>query len=162
MEKKTIIGIGEYKAAINPMTLVTLGLGSCVGVCLRDPRQRVGGMIHIMLPESGGKSVSKPGKYADVGIPLLIAEMKKLGASPSALEAKIAGGAAMFKSDKSTMEVGRRNIDSVKLILKQCGIPILSEECGGSRARSIEYSVETGALMIRKVGGGEKTEILTL
>lgn len=162
MERKSIIGIGEFKASTNPMTLVTLGLGSCVGVCLRDARTRVGGMIHVMLPDSGGKSVTKPGKYADTGIPLLVEEMKKLGAGTTNLEAKIAGGAAMFKAGSSTMEVGKRNIESVKKALKAKGIRLLAEDCQGSRARSIEYTLETGSLMIRKVGGGEKPELITI
>ncbi|HIP92712.1 MAG TPA: chemotaxis protein CheD, partial [Thermotoga sp.] len=57
MKKKVIIGIGEYAVERNPAILVTLGLGSCVGVCIRDPSAKVGGMVHVMLPDSGGKNV---------------------------------------------------------------------------------------------------------
>ena len=162
MEEKAIIGIGEYKSGKNPLVLVTLGLGSCVGVCIRDPAKGVGGLIHVMLPESGGKEVSKPGKYADSGIEVLLKEMGALGANLSKLEAKIAGGAAMFKSTGSPMEVGKRNTEAVKNVLAQKKIRLLSEDTGGTRARSIEYNIQTGILQIRKVGGGEKTEILEL
>ena len=78
MGQKTIIGIGEYVAAKSPQILVTLGLGSCVGVCILDKASGIGGLIHVMLPDSGGRTVAKPGKYADTGIPILIEEMKKL------------------------------------------------------------------------------------
>jgi len=159
MGEKIIIGIGEYKAARNPAILVTLGLGSCVGVCIRDPHRKIGGMIHVMLPDSGrNKNVKNPGKYADTGIPLLLEEVRKLGGNLNNLEAKIAGGASMFKSN-SSMDIGRRNVEAVKNMLKKYGIKLLAEDVGGNKARSIEYNISTGALLIRVVGGGEKLEI---
>ena len=68
----------------------------------------------------------------------------------------------MFKSTGSPMEVGKRNTEAVKNVLAQKKIRLLSEDTGGTRARSIEYNIQTGILQIRKVGGGEKTEILEL
>jgi len=158
MSGKHIIGIGEFKAAKNPDILVTLGLGSCVGVCIKEKSGKIGGMIHVMLPDSGGKTVAKPGKYADTGIDELLKAMEKLGADISRLEAKIAGGASMFKTSGSSMEVGKRNVEAVKRKLSGCRIRIISEDTGGNRARSIEYNLSDGILSIRKVGGGEKTE----
>ncbi|KUK19989.1 MAG: putative chemoreceptor glutamine deamidase CheD, partial [Pseudothermotoga lettingae] len=55
--KKVVIGIGEAAVERNPAVIVTLGLGSCVGVCLRDPTAHVGGMAHVMLPESMNREV---------------------------------------------------------------------------------------------------------
>ncbi len=162
MGQKTIIGIGEYVAAKSPQVLVTLGLGSCVGVCIIDKSSGVGGLIHVMLPDSGGRTVPKPGKYADTGIPILLDEMKKLGASTASLEAKIAGGAAMFKKAGSSMEVGKRNIESVKKTLSKLRIRLKSDDVGGNRARSIEYNLSNGMLSVRKVGGGEKTEVIQI
>ncbi|HPE69636.1 MAG TPA: chemotaxis protein CheD [Thermotogota bacterium] len=162
MDSKLIIGIGEFKAAKNPSILVTLGLGSCVGVCLRDSASGIGGLIHVMLPDSGGKVVNKPGKYADLGIPKLLEEMAKLGANISRLEAKMAGGAAMFKNTGSSMEVGKRNVEAIRKVLASKRIRLLSEDTGGNRARSIEFTVESGVLRIRKVGGGETTEMIEI
>ncbi len=162
MGAKSIIGIGEYKADKNPGILVTLGLGSCVGVCIIDKTSGIGGLIHVMLPDSGGKSVAKPGKYADTGIPILLEDMKKLGANINRLEAKIAGGAAMFKSKGSSMEVGKRNVEAVKKVLRGKRIKIRAEDTAGGRARSIEYNLATGVLNVRKVGGGEKTEVVQI
>ncbi|MDI3472129.1 MAG: chemotaxis protein CheD [Thermotogaceae bacterium] len=158
MAEKIIIGIGEYKAAKNPAILVTLGLGSCVGVCIRDPLNRVGGMIHVMLPNSGGSETKNPGKYADTGIPLLLEEIKKLGGNLNNLEAKIAGGANMFKNSGS-LNIGMKNIEAVKEQIRKYKIKLLAEDVGGNRARSIEYNISTGVLLIRVVGGGEKLEI---
>jgi len=33
---------------------------------------------------------------------------------------------------------------------------------GGNRARSIEYNIETGKLLVRKVGGGETIQVLEI
>lgn len=162
MVEKIIIGIGEYQAGKNPLVLVTLGLGSCVGIGLRDAAKGIGGLIHVMLPDSGGKEVAKPGKYADSGILILLHEMQKLGANLGKLEAKIAGGAAMFKATGSSMEVGKRNVEAIRKILSNEKIKLLGEDTGGVRARSVEYDIQFGILHIRKVGGGEKTELLEI
>lgn len=152
---KKIIGIGEYAVSKSPDILVTLGLGSCVGVCIWDKNKKVGGLIHVMLPKSPNSNVVKPGKYADLGISLLMEELKKMGGSN--YTAKIFGGAAMFKG--SSMDVGKKNVESVKEQLKILNIRIIAEDTGGNRARSIEFNLDTGEVMVKKVGGGEKVEI---
>jgi len=157
MKKKVIIGIGEYAAEKPPAVIVTLGLGSCVGVCIRDPSTRIGGMVHVMLPDSGGKTVSNPGKFADTGIKVLLDEMKKKGANMVRLEAKIARGAAMFEG--KGMNIGQRNVQAVKKWLMHHRVKLVAEDTGGNRARSIEYDLESGKLLVRKVGGGERVEI---
>ncbi len=160
MVKKTIIGIGEIAIEKNPAIIVTLGLGSCVGVCVRDPVARIGGMAHVMLPESPDKDIKNPGKYADTAVKYLIEKLVEMGASQSRIEAKIAGGAAMFESN--AMNIGKKNADAVKYWLKYYGIPLKGEDTGGNRARSIEYNVETGKLLVRKVGGGETVQIIEI
>ncbi len=44
------LGIAESKIAQSSDKLVTLGLGSCVGLVIYDPVSKVSGMVHIMLP----------------------------------------------------------------------------------------------------------------
>ncbi|MGQ9855467.1 MAG: chemoreceptor glutamine deamidase/glutamate methylesterase CheD [Fervidobacterium sp.] len=159
MKKKVIIGIGEWAVEKNPAVLVTLGLGSCVGVCIRDPVAKVGGMVHVMLPESGGKPTNTPGKFADTGVNLVIEEMVKMGASRGRLEAKIAGGASMFQS---AMDIGARNTQAVKSALQRNGVKILAEDTGGNKARSIEYDIESGKLLVRKVKTGDAVEVIEI
>lgn len=156
MKKKVIIGIGEWAAERNPAILVTLGLGSCVGVCIRDPVAKVGAMVHVMLPDSGGKPTNTPGKFADTGVDLIVEELLKIGAQRSRLEAKIAGGASMFQS---AMDIGARNSEAAKKALQRNGIKLMAEDIGGNKARSIEYDIETGRLLIRKVKTGDAVEV---
>lgn len=156
MKKKVIIGIGEWAVERNPAILVTLGLGSCVGVCVRDPIAKVGAMVHVMLPDSGGKPTNTPGKFADTGVDIIVEELLKMGAQRNRLEAKIAGGASMFQS---AMDIGARNVEAVKKSLQRNGIKLIAEDTGGNKARSIEYDIETGKLLVRKVKTGDAVEV---
>ncbi len=71
----TRVRMAEYYITKSPGVLVTIGLGSCIGIAIYDKYNKIGGLIHIMLPEN--KSELKPAKYASTGIPLLITKMKK-------------------------------------------------------------------------------------
>ena len=52
-EQASMIGIGEYRVGSFPM--ITIGLGSCIGLTLYDPNLRLGAMVHIMLPGKAGE-----------------------------------------------------------------------------------------------------------
>ena len=101
--KQIKVGIADMNTAVSPDIIMTIGLGSCVGITLYDGVNRIGGLSHIMLPDSTQfSSVNNAMKFADLAIPMLIEKLEKLGARKRNLKAKIAGGASMFKfKDKS-------------------------------------------------------------
>ena len=149
------VGIAELKVAGQPDRLITMGLGSCVGLTLYDPLTKIGGLLHIMLPDSALFSeVTKPAKFADLGIPLLIAEIKRRGGRVGNLQAKMAGGAQMFSgaNDKFMLNIGARNIVTTKSILKGLGIRVLAEDVGGGRGRTMILDTASGLVYIRAVG----------
>ncbi len=149
------VGIADYKIARNPGRLITLGLGSCVGVSLYDPVARVGGLLHVMLPDSTQfNNINKPAKFADLGIPLLVKEMHYLGAVVRRLQAKLVGGAQMFSGldDKMTLNIGLRNTEKSREVLKKLGVPVMSEEVGGNRGRTMILNTVTGEVVIRTLG----------
>lgn len=154
------VGMAEYKVAKSPAILVSLGLGSCVGVALYEPTKKIGGLAHVMLPDSSlsGKKEFNPGKFADTAIDMMIQDMVRIGVDPKRLTGKIAGGAQMFqiKSDSSIMQIGRRNVEAVKSKLALLNIKILSEDVEGNYGRTIEFNCETGELTIRTIGHGIK------
>lgn len=158
--KKVVIGIGEIAVESNPAVLVTLGLGSCVGVCVRDPVERIGAMAHVMLPDSSGRTISNPGKFADTAVKYVVNKLKEKGCNPTRLEAKIAGGASMFQTN--SVNIGLKNVEAVKFWLERFKIRLKAEDTGGTKARSIEFNIGTGKLMVRKVGGGGTVEILEI
>ncbi|KUK13932.1 MAG: putative chemoreceptor glutamine deamidase CheD [bacterium 42_11] len=153
------VGIADFNIAKSPDILTTLGLGSCVGVALYDKVAKIGGLAHIMLPDSkqarGGQN---PAKFADTAIPLLIEKMERAGASRIRIVAKIAGGAQMFSfSDKNLqLSIGKRNVEAVKLVLAEEKIPLVAEDTGGNFGRSVELHTDTGKFVIRTVGHGIK------
>lgn len=152
--------MAEYKAAKSPYSLITLGLGSCVGVTLYDNLTKVGGLAHVMLPDStlSGKKDYNPGKFADTAIDVLIEEMLKLGASKNRMVSKIAGGAQMFqiKSENNIMQIGKRNVEAVRNKLNQLNIRIVAEDVEGNYGRTIEFFCEDGRLAVRTIGHGAR------
>ncbi len=153
------VGMADLKVVSHPDALTTLGLGSCVGICLYDSTTKVTGMAHIMLPSS--KAIRKnenTAKFADTAIVELIAQMEKLGAKRSRFIAKIAGGAQMFSftSQNETMKIGERNAEAVREILKDLGIPIKADDTGGNFGRTIEFFSDNGKLIIKTAGKGVK------
>ncbi len=153
------VGMADYKVGRSPSSLISYGLGSCIGIALYDSVTKIGGLAHIMLPDSTqARSAENPAKFADSAIPLVLEEMIKLGAVRSRITAKIAGGAQMFTFANTTdiMRVGERNAEAVRVLLKKVDIRILSEDTGGNYGRTVELRLETGVYRIKTIDKGEK------
>ena len=152
------VGMADLKTCLPPNGITTLGLGSCVGIALRDKNNKVGGLAHIMLPDSTViANQTNVAKFADTGIVELIKQMEKLGAVKRNMVAKIAGGATMFAvSSRTSLNVGERNVEAVKKKLKELGIPILAEDTGLNYGRTVIFYPETGDYVIKAVGKPEK------
>lgn len=154
------VGMADLKTCISPDGVTTLGLGSCVGIALRDPMTKIGGLAHIMLPDSTAikNSQQNIAKFADTGIVELVEQMEKLGAKRSRIVAKIAGGATMFSFQGSSNlvgQVGDRNVAATKAKLKELKIPILAEDTGANYGRTVIFYPESGEFHIRAVGKSE-------
>jgi chemotaxis protein CheD len=153
------VGMGDFKMARPPDKLITAGLGSCIGICMLDPKSRIACMIHIMLPSSqNDKKISNPGKYADTAIIAALEAMGKCGADTSHLVAKIAGGAQMFRfsGNNDFFKVGERNAKAVEEHLVKNNITLLNKDIGGNVGRTIIFDPATGELSIRTIKEGEK------
>ncbi len=146
------VRIAEWKVARAPTRFVAYGLGSCVGILLRDADSRVGGMAHVMLPESRlYPGVSEPGKYADTAIESMLLEMGKLGADRSLLNAKLVGGATMFgpSSRITGLTIGLRNVMAAREHLTRLGIPVVAEDVGGRKGRTVFFDLQDGSVKVR-------------
>lgn len=160
MELKDVrVGIADLNTVEAPGKIITVGLGSCIGIAIYDRIKRIGGLAHIMLPDSKQFSnVTNPMKFADLAIPMLVEKMEKMGANKRNMKAKIAGGASMFNfSDKNMItDIGSRNGVAVKEALQKQGIQLIAEDIGGNKGRTITLDADTGNLQIRIVGLGIK------
>ncbi|MCM1268252.1 MAG: chemotaxis protein CheD [Bacteroidales bacterium] len=152
------VGMADLKVCVSPDSVITLGLGSCVGIAIRDPITKIGGLAHIMLPDSTMiRNNSNIPKFADTGIEELVRQVTLKGASRARLVAKIAGGAQMFGfgSQSESVQVGKRNVEATKKKLAQMKIPILAEDTGKNFGRTVIFYPETGDYVIRAVGKAE-------
>lgn len=151
------VGMADLNIAKHPDRLITLGLGSCIGITLYDPVTKVGGMAHIMLPDSTQiKNNSNKAKFADTAIIELIERMLQSGASKPNLVAKLAGGAQMFdfKQASEIMRVGLRNEMATRKILESLNIPIVASDTGENYGRTIELHTDTGNLIVKTINHG--------
>ena len=159
MNEVTRVEMAEFKIMHNPDTLVTSALGSCIGVTLYDPELKIGGLAHIMLPDSSiARERSNPAKFADTAIKAMVEELIKRGAECSRMEAKLTGGARMFSfAGKSPlMDIGEKNVAAAKLILCEKGIRIVAEDTGENYGRCVEFCCSTGELKVKSLTRGEK------
>ncbi|ADI01760.1 CheD, stimulates methylation of MCP proteins [Syntrophothermus lipocalidus DSM 12680] len=153
------VGMADLRVAKAPDKLMSAGLGSCVGVCLYDKTAKLGGLAHVMLPASlQAKNVQNRAKFADTALDMLVDEMEKTGGNRARFTAKIAGGAQMFRfaGDSDIMRIGERNVQAVEENLRRHGIKLVAKDTGGNFGRTIVFDIETGDLLVKTIGHGER------
>ena len=150
--RETMVRMGELAATRSAdEVLVSLGLGSCIGVAVIDPHSRVAGLAHIMLPAATPGAASPGARSADEGVPALVDAVVELGARRSRLEATLVGGAAMF----SGLDIGARNAEAVHAALAAERIPVRAAATGGSTGRTIRIYVSVARVTVTEAGGRE-------
>jgi len=132
--------------------LVSLGLGSCIGLALIDVRAAVAGLAHVVLPASDGRD-GTPGKFADTAVPALLDGLLGLGALRPRLEVSLVGGAQMFAAKDSSLAIGRRNEEGVRAALRALRLPVVAHCTGGKAGRTIRVAVGTGEVTVKEAGG---------
>ncbi len=132
--------------------LITFALGSCLGVSLWDPIAHVGGLLHLMLPESSTnpeKGVTQPFMFADTGVPRFFKEAYALGAEKARLVVCVAGGASLGVPGESCFQIGQRNIATLRKLFWKNGVLIHAQETGGRTPRTMSIHVGTGEVTLK-------------
>lgn len=155
-----LVSMAECKVTKCPAILSSVGVGSCIAVVLYDPIQKIGGLAHIMLPSIHAfKNKSRPGKFADAAIKIVLEKMETLGARKHRIRAKIFGGANMFPSIVTRsflMNIGERNAQAVREELGKKRISIVAEEIGGNFGRTVFFDLENGKVRVKNIFGEER------
>ena len=134
-------------------TIITSALGSCIAVLLGDPKVKLAGLLHYMLPTAKGSAdpTKPPAMFADSGIPLLFEKMYQRGSTKENIVVTVAGGAAMGGPD--LFEIGNRNVTALRKIFWKNGVLIAAEDVGGSSSRTVSIEVATGLVTVRTPEG---------
>jgi len=152
------IGIAEMAVAKIPAVLITRSIGSCVGIALYDPINKIGGLVHVMNPDSNiiknNKGRKNHAKFADLAVKAMVDKMIKVGAKKKCIIAKLVGGAKMFSAvcDNSIMNIGARIVKASKTALEVEGIDIVAEDVGRNYGRMIEFDTRNGSMKIKSIG----------
>jgi chemotaxis protein CheD len=149
--------MGELVVSNTPDdVLVSIGLGSCIGLALVEPSKGLGALAHIMLPEAPeeGDAAGGEAKFADVAVPRLVERMRDAGALPSRMQAAVVGGASMFAfSGGSGLDIGPRNEREVLTQLERCHVRVLATATGGTTGRTMRVHVADGRVTVKTAGG---------
>lgn len=153
-----IVGVSDMKVSNDPKAmLVAYSLGSCIGISIYDPIERVGGLLHYMLPESGidaAKAEKNPFMFADTGIPALFKAAYDLGAKKKRMKVIVAGGAQII-DQKGFFNIGKRNHMALRKLLFKNNVMIAHEDIAGNANRTIKLNIGTGETYIKISGQGE-------
>jgi chemotaxis protein CheD len=149
--------MGDWVVSTAPGdVLVSIGLGSCIGLALIEPAKPIAALAHIMLPEApeGYDGRGGEAKFADRAVPLLVDRMRDAGVSTSKLRAIVVGGAKMFSlSGGSGLDIGARNERAVLDELGRAGVRVHALETGGTIGRTVRVHVGEGRVSVKSAGG---------
>jgi chemotaxis protein CheD len=149
-QKITTINIGDAYAGNQGEVIYTL-LGSCVAVCLYDPKMHIGGMNHVYLPGDTKRSLPFENKYSENTMGQLMKCVFKLNSNRRNLVAKLFGGAHIISQITDELSVGSKIIDYVKGFLEKERIPVVAWDLGGSMARKVYFCIDTGDVYVKKI-----------
>ncbi len=158
-QQRVVVGVGDVAVSNNAnVVLSTFALGSCVGIIVYDAEVKVGGLIHIMLPDSAlspEKAQKQPAMFADTGMPLMFRNLCGLRSERRRMRAFVAGGASVI-SGSDMFKIGERNIMAVKKLVNTLGIPVVKADVGGVNNRTIHLNVGTGEVSMKTPLGTSK------
>jgi chemotaxis protein CheD len=159
--KVITVGIADCQVSKDAdAALVTHALGSCVAVVVHDAQAGVGGLLHLMLPESSidaQKAKGKPFMFADTGIPQLFHLAYALGAEKRRMSVRLIGGAQVMDPN-GVFNIGKRNHLACRKLLWMAGVMVHGEVVGGAVSRTVRLMVRSGQLLWN-TGGGELQEL---
>jgi putative nucleotidyltransferase with HDIG domain len=159
------VAAGSHFVGQKQPLLLQAFLGTCVGLSLYDPKNRVGGIIHLLLPEPvSAATVDQPDKYATTGVPRFIEAVCAAGADKDELRAGVAGGALVgpLNQQDIDLDIGGRTAEKVLAILTEEQIEIEKSETGGFFTCRLGLDLRTGEVTIEPAGVDKIAEDVTI
>jgi chemotaxis protein CheD len=157
--QQVIVGIGDMAVSDNrEVVLSTYALGSCIGLVAYEPVRRIGGILHLMLPDSAispEKAAAHPAMFADTGLPEFFGQLSAFGLRPGALKLFVAGGANVIAGE-DTFRIGERNMKATIEYLGRNGFRVARTETGGSVNRTLHLDIATGLVRLKMPNSEEE------
>jgi chemotaxis protein CheD len=145
-----VAGIGEMVlSSSSDSNLIAYGLGSCIALAVWDPRSKVGGLAHFMLP-NGPANEGSPVKFIDTGLDTFLKALEAKGATLSRCTIKAAGAAAMLTVGGG-LAIGKRNAESMQSALAERGLTLAASSLGGTAGRTVQLTVSDGRFLIKSL-----------
>ena len=153
--KTLVVGVADMVVSNDGSAeIVTYSLGSCLGISVYDPVKKIGGLLHIMLPDSKidpVKANTAPFMFVDTGVPRLFHAAYNLGAERSRLLIKVAGGAQLL-DQQGVFNIGARNYDALIKLLGQNGLKPHAVDVGGLSSRTVRLDLTNGNVSVKTPG----------
>ncbi len=137
-----------YAMANREASVIRAVLGNCVAVTFFDRNNCFGGMNQFVFPKTDRRE-DMTAQYGNVGIRALFRMLLDMGANRDGLVAQIIGGSEcrIFNDDG----LGLQNIHLARGVLEKLGVPVVSEDVGGSMGRKVIYHTGTNEMAVFKV-----------
>ena len=163
MQQTEQVDLGEIKVVDNKATVFTVpNVGTSLVVIIYDHQNKIGGLAHIVLPESSLSTTpfgeQMPGKYADVAVPRLMESFSELGGQKRGSIVRIVGGAQLFNfggGAGNLLNIGARNATAVRTAMSKQGLAIDKADTGGNKSRALRFILATGQVYVHQIGGSE-------
>jgi chemotaxis protein CheD len=152
--KQVYLHPGDIYVSRQPAN-ISIILGSCVAVCIYNPRLKFGGATHYLLPSLRAAVGPNSPRYGDFAIKQLLDQMKQAGSKKIELQAHVYGGASVLDSFRASTEVsiGNKNVRLALDMLAEESILIVKRETGGEKGRKITMRTDTGEITRKTIGG---------
>jgi chemotaxis protein CheD len=152
-----IIQVTNQKAAV----LIIPNIGTAVAVVIYDVQNKIGGIAHIVLPDSSltnNGNDQLPGKYANRAIPKLLEMYTEMGGQKRTLIVRMVGGAQLFNfggGGGNILNIGARNATAIRAAMSKLGFAIEKADTGGNKGKALRFVMATGQLYVKQIGGEE-------
>lgn len=152
-----MVDMGDLVVASSPDVLSAI-LGSCVGIGMYDPQAAVGGLAHVMMPNSDGR-VDAKARFADTAVEALVAELEARGGKRQRLSVKLAGGARVLSvgEDNALGHIADKNIVSAEAALEAARLTVVAKDVGGNVGRKIWIDLRDFTLRVKMLGSGHRS-----
>ena len=150
--QRVVVGVGDLAVSNSAQAVLsTYALGSCVGVAAYDSVLKVGGILHVMLPDSRlspEKASAQPAMFADTGLRQFFEQLFAFGARPERIQLFVAGGAAVM-AGADPFRIGARNADATLDFLSRHGFAVECSDIGGTFNRTLHLKLADGHLTMK-------------